>query len=120
MDKDTVRNNLDTVLVNKKGDTLKIKKDPIAAFRSQQNQSVKHGQWIVYFDGTDIPYQKVNYSKGRYDGVFTTYWSNGKIQSSITYQNGRKNGIAKFYSKEQKLAAKIKYIKDNEIWKKKF
>ena len=112
---DRVRNKIDTVIVNKNGDTLKIEKDPLIKFREKQKESVKDGLWIVYFDGTNIPYQKINYVNGRLSGVFITYYSNGKPQSKIIYQNGRKNGISKFYDKNGKVIKKTKYIMDNIV-----
>ena len=92
-----------------------MEKDPLIKFRKKQKESVKDGLWVVYFDGTNTPYQKINYSNGRLSGSFTTYYSNGNIQSKILYQNGRKNGFSKFYDKNGTLVKKTKYILDNKV-----
>jgi antitoxin component YwqK of YwqJK toxin-antitoxin module len=112
---DKIRNTLDTVIVKSNGDTIKVKKDPLIKFREKVSNSVKDGLWTVYFDGTKIPYQKINYVKGRFSGFFTTYYSNGNIQSKIKYKNGRKNGPSKFYDKTGKLVKKVKYTLDNKL-----
>ena len=112
---DKIRNTLDTIIIKSNGDTIKVEKDPLIKFREKQKESVKDGLWIVYFDGTNIPYQKINYASGRLSGSFITYYSNGNIQSKIIYQNGRKHGFSKFYDKNGKLVNKTKYILDNKV-----
>jgi antitoxin component YwqK of YwqJK toxin-antitoxin module len=114
---DNVRNTLDTIIIKNNGDTIRVEKDPLIKFRERQNKSLKDGLWIVYFDGTNTPYQKINYVNGRLSGSFITYYSNGNKQSKITYKNGRKNGISKFYDKNGKLVKRLKYILDNKIEK---
>ena len=102
-------------LVKTEQDTVRFKRDALREFRQELKKSVKNGLWTVYFDGTDIPFQKINYSNGRLSGLFTTFYSNGNVQSKINYQNGRKEGYSKFYDKNGKLVKKVKYKLDNKV-----
>jgi len=56
----------------------------------------KQGYWEDYFSNGN-PYFKGSYKNGRYDGYWEYYYGNGNLYYKGSYVNGLKDGIWEYY-----------------------
>ncbi|HBR52759.1 MAG TPA: hypothetical protein DEA82_00670 [Flavobacteriaceae bacterium] len=70
------------------------------------------GEWMYYHKTSNRPMSKENYSKGKLDGVQTTFYPDGKVTEEITYVDGVKQGENNYYSPENVLLKKLIYHND--------
>lgn len=72
--------------------------------RVDQNNR-KQGLWVCFYDSlkTSVS-QKGSYINDTMDGIWTQYYRNGNIKSSITYSEGKQNGYAILYYENGKIS----------------
>lgn len=75
------------------------------------------GTWKFFKNG--VLDTEINFTNGKYNGLYTIYYPNGKVSETKTYQNGAQTGVYKSYSDAGKLKTEGNYtkgIKDG-VWK---
>ena len=82
-------------------------------------QNQLHGEKIIYYiegqieNGVLIPLSISNYKKDLQDGLYTEFFSTGKIKKKGIFQNGLKDGEWLEYHPNGQIAQKTKFKKDN-------
>jgi antitoxin component YwqK of YwqJK toxin-antitoxin module len=82
-------------------------------------QNQLNGEKIIYYiegqieNGVLIPLSISNYKKDILDGLYTEFFSTGKIKKKGDFINGLKNGEWLEYHPNGQLAQKVNYKKDN-------
>jgi antitoxin component YwqK of YwqJK toxin-antitoxin module len=82
-------------------------------------QNQLHGEKIIYYiegqieNGVLIPLSISNYNKDLQDGLYTEFFSTGKIKKKGIFQNGLKDGEWLEYHPNGQIAQKAKFKKDN-------
>ncbi len=61
------------------------------------NNKQKQGLWIIFDDTDDDIIERGQYLNNHKDGLWTTYYPDGKIKNEITYTKGKAKGKARFY-----------------------
>jgi antitoxin component YwqK of YwqJK toxin-antitoxin module len=81
-------------------------------------QNQLHGEKIIYYtegqieNGILIPLSISNYKKDLLDGLYTEFFSTGKIKKKGIFQNGLKDGEWLEYHPNGQIAQKAKFKKD--------
>ncbi len=77
-----------------KGDTI----------NREDNNKLKQGIWLKFDDTNDDVIEQGKYSDNRKDGLWITYYPDGKKKNEITYVNGKAIGPARFYYNDGNLS----------------
>lgn len=90
-----------------KGDTINY----------EDASGLKRGYWMVTNKikklpdyGEDQLVEEGNYINNRKEGIWKSYYPNGKKKNEITYVNGRANGLSKFYYKSGLLSEEGNWV----------
>ena len=78
------------------------------AQKSTYVDGVRQGMTWWYDDKHHIK-SKVNFDKGKENGLYTSYYDNGKKKLVVHYVNGQKNGIQKIYYDNGQLGSQVNY-----------
>ncbi|HTL82021.1 MAG TPA: TonB family protein [Bacteroidia bacterium] len=107
----------------------KVKEKKILAKSDKAPRVSSHNSHVVVDASTTAPMKNLDYweydstgaivTKGKYhgkyqNGLWTTYYPGGKLESSIVYKDGEVDSTAKFYYPNGKLKLSI-VVEDNEV-----
>lgn len=83
--------------------------------------NLKQGYWKVYNKIKKLPgyeddqlVEEGSYVDNKKEGVWKTYYNNGKLKSEITYKNNIANGFARFYYKNGNVSEEGNWV--NNKW----
>lgn len=70
---------------------------------------LRHGLWEFHNSDSTLMF-RVNYNRGNLHGPYTSYRSNGSIESERTYKNGQMHGLVYAYHHENgNLSHKVNF-----------
>jgi len=78
------------------------------AQKSTYVDGVRQGMTWWYDDKHKVK-SKVNFDKGKENGIYTSYYDNGKKKLVVEYVNGQKHNIQKIYYDNGQLGSQVKY-----------
>lgn len=73
------------------------------------------GKCIVYYDGTEIIKEELNFKKGILNGERNSYYKNGQIRRSGAYHKGDYNGKWTSYDSKGNKVYEVEYQNDTLI-----
>ncbi len=88
-----------------KGDTVNV----------IDENNFKQGYWIVHKPYCEEKLQEGNYVDGKKEGLWRSYYSDGKLKSEITYRHGEKYGKAKTYFENGNIAEEGVWLIDKWV-----
>jgi antitoxin component YwqK of YwqJK toxin-antitoxin module len=74
----------------------------------------KNGLKIIHYKGTGVVKARINYKKGKADGLYQSYYPTGRLQSETFYAKGQRNGKATFYHENGKVKSEDFYKKNQQ------
>ncbi len=72
--------------------------------------SLKEGLATTYFEETGKVFQETPFTKGKENGIRTTYYPSGKIEETCTLVNGKFDGPSKTFYENGQLKNEINYV----------
>jgi antitoxin component YwqK of YwqJK toxin-antitoxin module len=76
-------------------------------------QDTLDGVMLNYSQHSQQVLKEANYKRGKLDGLFRTYYDNGKIKEEIWYKEDIKQGQTRWYSQTGRLVAEYNYENGN-------
>lgn len=70
----------------------------------------KDSTWIYFHEKVDTISAIENYKNGVEDGIWKTFYENGKAAQELTYLKGKKNGVVKQYNIDGALIFTMIYV----------
>jgi len=80
--------------------------------RVDYDGGVIHGVYAEYKYNRPIKYAE--YNQGKLDGMYKTFYNNGKLQQLTEYKNNVKEGVSIFYNEEEQVIMEYTYIKGEQ------
>jgi len=78
------------------------------AQKSTYVDDIRQGMTWWYDDKHQVK-SKVNFSKGKENGIYTSYYDNGKEKLVVEYVKGQKHNIQKLYYDNGQLGSQVNY-----------
>ena len=78
------------------------------AQKSIYRNCVRDGMTYWYKDNGSVK-SKVNFTKGKENGLYTSYYDNGAVKITVNYTDGEKDGIQKNYYDNKVLGSVVMY-----------
>lgn len=75
----------------------------------------ENGYHVKYIYDTDQPRETGRITNGKKEGIWTTYYRNGNIESKGSYSNGEKKGEWNEYHENGKLKEEGSYLNDKKV-----
>ena len=88
-----------------KGDTVNV----------IDKNNLRQGYWIIHKPYCEEKLQEGNYIDGKKEGLWISYYSDGKKKSEITYRHGEKYGKAKTYFENGNIAEEGVWLIDKWV-----
>lgn len=98
-------------LIASAGTSLCFAKEYIVEDKAQKStyvDKVRQGMTWWYDDKHQVK-SKVNFDKGKENGLYTSYYDNGKEKIIVNYVRGEKDGIQKIYYDNGQLGSQVNY-----------
>jgi antitoxin component YwqK of YwqJK toxin-antitoxin module len=71
------------------------------------------GKCIMYFYGTTVVKEEMNFKKGILDGPYTSYYADGSVKRKGGYRNGKFHGSWEYWSNEGNKSYEVFFINDS-------
>lgn len=97
----------------KTGVALEFATNGSLAKRVDYDNDVIHGVYAEYKYNRPLKYAE--YQEGKLNGVYKTFYSNGKLQQKSNYRNDKKNGKSLFYNEEEQLIMEYEYKNGEKV-----
>lgn len=70
----------------------------------------RDGEWIIYDETGKLPIREEHYLLGKQDGVWKTWFPDGKLRQEISFKDGVKQGPSKEWNENGEIRAEINYV----------
>lgn len=103
----------DSILITKDyhstGDIWKLNKG-LKVVEGGKTKFVRHGENLEYYKTPQGALSsKANYKNGKRDGIYTKYYTDGKVYYQVNYSNGKMDGVKTAYHKNGQVMTEIPY-----------
>jgi len=81
--------------------------------RVDYDGGVIHGVYAEYKYNRPLKYAE--YTQGKLNGVYKTFYNNGKLQQMTKYKNDKKEGVSVFYNEEEQIIMEYNYKNGEQV-----
>jgi antitoxin component YwqK of YwqJK toxin-antitoxin module len=76
----------------------------------EYDNGLRHGQWVTYDQTGQQPLREEHYDKGTSEGVWKTWYPNGKLQREVTIKGGVRHGVATEWADDGKKVSEATWV----------
>ena len=87
--------------------------EDVKAYQLNYGDTIANGRVRLFIENVKIG--EYNLIDGELEGIVTTWYPNGRIQSECHYTNGKRNGLCIFWDENKKVTNKMNFKDDIPI-----
>ncbi len=75
---------------------------------------LREGEWILYYESSDVVYLEQNYKNGELTGVQKMYFESNQLYTSGEMMNGLREGEWSWYYENGNISSTVNFSKDKK------